>query len=143
MAVEPTTSVIFQMDAPGDFATTLTFTPDDTGLETTVQQRAQTIQQLIAELETAGALPPNSVMWDPNLEALVFDLSFQSASFARTAGVDAGNGLAADTHLTGLSSTADVGFNVGPISADLSVGVILTDDASKSGLPGAGTTHVS
>ncbi len=133
VAVQPTTSVIFQMSAPGDFSTTLTFTPDDTGVETTVQQRAQTIQQLLAELESVGALPPNSVTWDPNLQALVLDLSFQSAALARSAGVDAGNGLAADTHLTGLSSTADVAFNVGPVSADLSVGMILTDKASDIG----------
>jgi Ca2+-binding RTX toxin-like protein len=143
VAVEPTTSVIFKMSAPGDFATTLTFTPDDTGVEMTVQQRAQTIQQLIDELESAGALPAGAVSWDSNLESLVFDLSFQSAQFARSAGVDAGNGLAADTHLTGLSSTADVGFNVGPINADLSVGMILTDDAADiemdPSLPGTST----
>jgi Ca2+-binding RTX toxin-like protein len=133
VAVEPTTSVIFQTTAPGDFTTTLTFTPDDTGVPLTVKQRAQTIQQLLDELEAAGALPANAVTWDPNLEALVLDLSFQSAQLSREAGVDAGNGLAADTHLTGLSSTAKAGFDVGPISADLSVGVILTDDAAKIG----------
>jgi Ca2+-binding RTX toxin-like protein len=143
VAVEPTTSVIFKMSAPGNFGTTLTFTPDDTGVEMTVQQRAQTIQQLITELQAAGALPANSVTWDANLEALVFKLSFQSASFARSAGVDAGNGLAADTHLTGLSGKGNVAFEVGPISADLSVGMILTEDAADIGpepdSPGAST----
>ena len=142
VAVEPTTSAIFQMTAPGgDFATTLTFTPDDTGAETTVQQRPQTIQQLIAELTTEAGL--SGVTWNPDLEALEFDLSFQSAALARSATVDAGNGLAADTHLTGLSSTGNVGFNVGPIVADLSVGMILTDDAAQitpaPSSPGAST----
>ena len=93
------------MTRRGDFATTLTFTPDDTGVEMTVQQRAQTIQQLLAELEAAGALPAGAVSWDANLEALVLDLSFQSGQLARSAGVDAGNGLAADTHLTGCRAT--------------------------------------
>ncbi len=143
VAVEPTTSVVFQMTQAGDFATTLTFTPDDTGVEMTVQQRAQTIQQLLQELAAAGALPAGAVSWDANLEALVLDLSFQSGQLARSAGVDAGNGLAADTHLTGLSSETDVAFNVGPITADLAVGIILTEDAADIGptpsSPGAST----
>ncbi len=131
VAVEPTTSVIFQMTQDGDFATTLTFAPDDTGVPMTVQQRPQTIQQLIAELTTQAGL--SGVTWNPDLEALEFDLSFQSAEFARSAGVDAGTSLAADTHLTGLSSKGSIGFDVGPINADLSVGMILTEDAADIG----------
>jgi Ca2+-binding RTX toxin-like protein len=128
VGVDPGASVIFEMDAAGDFHTALEFTPASDTSAVTVEQRPATIQQLISELETAGALPSGAVTWSPDLQALLFDFSFTTSAVTRSAGVDAGNGLAAATHLTGLSASGSVNVGVGPVAADLKAGIILTDD---------------
>ncbi len=130
----PSTNVELEAGAGGAFAVSLDFTPGDGSGTIPILPRPATVQALLLELADAGLIPsPGGVPdfgYESDVEAFTFPFEFGVTDpIERTATINAGNSLVADTGITGLSAgaTATASYSIDDITAGATLGLIVTE----------------